>query len=546
MNGYLRQSTASQVRTIGAFVDDTDFKTLENALTIANTDIVISINGGADTVKNSGGATAHGAGGIYTLTWDATDTASVGELFYSVKVAGALVVFGSYVVLEEAVYDALYASSAPGYLQPTTAGRTLDVTATGAAGIDWGNIENPTTAQNLSATNIDVDQIVASVSGAVGSVTGAVGSVAAGGITAASIATGAVDADALAADAVAEIADGVWDEDATGHQTGGTFGQAIGDPAADTNTIFGAVVSGAAGATIAADIIAIQADTDDIQARLPGALVSGRIDASVGAMAANVLTATAIATDAITAAKIAADAIGASELAADAVTEIQAGLATAAALATVQADTDDIQARLPAALVGGRMDSSVGAMAADVVTATAIAADAIGSSELAATAVAEIADQVWDEVLAGHLTAGSTGAALNAAGAAGDPWGTALPGAYGAGTAGKIVGDNLNATVSSRATQTSVDDLPTNAELTTALDALPTAAENADAVWDEAVDGAVTARQSLRLANSANGGKLSGAATTNVLIRDLADTKNRVDATVDSSGNRTAVTRDLT
>ena len=62
-------------------------------------------------------------------------------------------------------------------LRPTTAGRTLDVTATGAAGIDWANVENPTTALNLSATNIDVDQVVASVSGAVGSVTGAVGSV---------------------------------------------------------------------------------------------------------------------------------------------------------------------------------------------------------------------------------------------------------------------------------------------------------------------------------------------------------------------------------
>lgn len=62
-------------------------------------------------------------------------------------------------------------------LSPTTEGRELDVTATGAAGIDWNNIENPTTAQNLSGTNIDVDQVVASVTGAVGSVTGAVGSV---------------------------------------------------------------------------------------------------------------------------------------------------------------------------------------------------------------------------------------------------------------------------------------------------------------------------------------------------------------------------------
>lgn len=48
-----------------------------------------------------------------------------------------------------------------------------------------------------------------------------------------------------------------------------------------------------------------------------------------------------------------------------------------ASLNTLQTDTDDIQTRLPAALVGGRMDSSVGAMAANVLTAAAIAAAAL-------------------------------------------------------------------------------------------------------------------------------------------------------------------------
>ena len=38
----------------------------------------------------------------------------------------------------------------------------------------------------------------------------------------------------------------------------------------------------------------------DIQSRIPAALVSGRMDASVGAMAANTLTASALATDAVT------------------------------------------------------------------------------------------------------------------------------------------------------------------------------------------------------------------------------------------------------
>ncbi len=136
----------------------------------------------------------------------------------------------------------------------------------------------------------------------------------------------------------------------------------------------------------ASALATVQADTDDIQGRIPAVLVGGRIDASVGAMAANVLTATSIAADAITASKIAPDAIGASELAADAVVEIQSGLATAAAVAGVQADTDDLQTRLPASLSGGRMRSQVEGMDADVITGASIAAGAITSSEAPALA----------------------------------------------------------------------------------------------------------------------------------------------------------------
>jgi hypothetical protein len=67
-----------------------------------------------------------------------------------------------------------------------------------------------------------------------------------------------------------------------------------------------------------------------------------------------------------------------------------------------------------------------------------------------------------------------------------------------------------------------------------------------DAVWDEQVDGSVTARQSVRLQNSALAGKASGLGTTTAVFRDLADTKDRISATVDADGNRTAVTRDAT
>ncbi len=39
-------------------------------------------------------------------------------------------------------------------LQPTIAGRTLDVSTGGEAGIDWGNVGNPSTVNNLSSTTV--------------------------------------------------------------------------------------------------------------------------------------------------------------------------------------------------------------------------------------------------------------------------------------------------------------------------------------------------------------------------------------------------------
>jgi hypothetical protein len=109
--------------------------------------------------------------------------------------------------------------------------------------------------------------------------------------------------------------------------------------------------------------------------------------------------------------------------------------------ATFDRTTDSLQAIKDGglSLAAGAISSAT--FASGAITADAIAADAIGASELAADAVAEIADAAWDEALAEHLSAGSTGAALSAAGTAGDPWTTALPGAYGAGTAGNIIGN---------------------------------------------------------------------------------------------------------
>ena len=113
MSFILKQSTASQDIVIGAFVDDTDFKTAETGLTIANTDVKLMKDGGASVDKNSGGGT-HRVNGFYSLTLDATDTNTVGQLMISVKVAGALPVWLEGQVIEEAVFDLFYAASATG------------------------------------------------------------------------------------------------------------------------------------------------------------------------------------------------------------------------------------------------------------------------------------------------------------------------------------------------------------------------------------------------------------------------------------------------
>jgi hypothetical protein len=377
----------------------------------------------------------------------------------------------------------------------------------------------------------------------------------------------------------------------------------------------------AADVTIASVTGAVGSVTGNVGGNVNGSVgsVVGAVGSVTGNVGGNVTGSVgSVATGGITAGSIAADAIGASELAADAVTEIQSGLATAAALATVDTVVDAIQAKtdnLPsdpadasvvAGLIagvdakvdiidsnvdavlgdtnelqtdwanGGRLDNILDARAsqtsvddlptnAELATALGTADDAVlaqvallkavtdklddtleddgGTYRFTANALeegpgggsaptaAEIADAVWEEAIADHSgTAGSTAEALGAAGAAGDPWTTQLPGSYGSGTAGKIIGDNINATISgrasqtsldtvdgivdailadtnelqtdwvnggrldnildARASQTSVDDIPTNAELSTAL-----------AGADDAVLAAIAALNNLSQAN---------------------------------------------
>jgi len=100
-----------------------------------------------------------------------------------------------------------------------------------------------------------------------------------------------------------------------------------------------------------------------------------------------------------------------------------------------------------------------------------------------------------------------------------------------------LVGGRIDASVGAMAADT----------LTSSALATSAAQEVADALLDRAsaIEG-YTVREAYRLILATCVAKLAGAATTTVTIRDIADTKNRVSATVDASGNRTAVTLDAT
>jgi len=177
--------------------------------------------------------------------------------------------------------------------------------------------------------------------------------------------------------------------------------------------------------------------------------------------------------------------------------------------------------------------------------------DASISSRNATTppTAAAIADAVWDEATSGHTTAGSTGKALTDAGSAGDPWATALPGAYSAGSAGQIIGDRIDATISSRNATTpptaSTVAGAVRTELTTELARIdaaissrnsttpPTAAAIADAVWDEPTSGHTTAGSTGKALTDLEAG---GAATPAEIADAVWDETLAAHATAGSAG----------
>lgn len=106
MPNWLRQSTSVDVG-IGPFLDETDGKTAETALTITQPDVRLKKNNGNWAQKAAAQTLTHEENGWYEVTLDATDTNTLGILIVAVHEAGALPVWKEYMVVPANVYDAL-------------------------------------------------------------------------------------------------------------------------------------------------------------------------------------------------------------------------------------------------------------------------------------------------------------------------------------------------------------------------------------------------------------------------------------------------------
>jgi len=387
----LKQSTAITFRA-GPFLDDADGKTAETGLTIAQSDIQISKAGGAFAQTSAGSpTTTHDADGWYQCPLTTTDTNTVGLLSVQIAMSGALPVWEHFFVLPAVIYDWITAGAAP--LSPTTAGRTLDVSTGGEAGVDWANVGSPTTTVALSGTTI-------------GTLTTYTGNTPQTG------------------DAYAIVNSGTFGNAAIKGYVDDIGTAGAGLTAIPWNAAWDAEVQ-----SEVQDAIEVNQLDHLIAVADPGSIVanSSLWAALVSKSATPTYSSYVNTSDSLEAQRDNVGTAGANLTAAD-----DAVITAIGALNNIAAT--DVWA------AGTRTLTALPSIPANWLTAAGTATD-FG---------AEIAGAVWDLATSGHTTSGTFGAAMNAAGSAGDPWATALPGAYGSGTAGFILGTNLNALITSR------------------------------------------------------------------------------------------------
>lgn len=691
--------------SFGPFLDKTDGVTEEtglvSALDHASTGIKLSKNGGALTIRHATvTATTYDAYGMYRVTLDTTDTNSLGTLRVAFnEAATCLPVWQDFMVLPANIYDSLVGGS-----------DLLDVSVTQILGTA---VSTPATAGVLDV-NVKNAGNTAWASGAI-----VAGAIATGAITNAKFAAGAIDA--------AAIADGSIDN--------ATFAADVGSTAYATNKIALAADKAIANAALATaanlaivddfldtEIAAIKAKTDNLPAApaavgdIPTAVANaaqvrtnlttelGRIDAAISSrstyaggdtagvttLLSRIASALTITTgkvdvndktgfslsgagvqaiwDALTSALTVVGSIGkrlsdyvdaaissrSTYAGGDTsgVTTLLSRIVGTLAAGTHNAQTGDSFARIGAAGAGltalgdtrlanldatvssrlaaagytappsaaanasqvrtelttelGRIDAAVSSRlatvgytapldAAGVRSAIGMAAADLDTQLAALPTAAENADANWDEVLSGHLTAGSTGKALSDASAAGTPLDAAgvraavglatnnldaqlasIPAAASAatwgdtradytvvGTFGEVMNgagdqlaadvaaikaktDNLPAEPASRTNITSaagvaVTSIANNVVTAAVLDASAAAEFAARLLDGENLDTGLTVRHGLELAAGGILNKLTGAGTGIEKVRNFSDTDDLASVTLDINGNKTAV-----
>lgn len=100
---YLKQSTAATI-IMGPFVDSIDGCTAKTALTLSQSDIRLSKNGGDPAQKHQTSVAVHKENGYYAVYLDATDTDTLGRLRIMVSKATALGIREDITVLSTSAY----------------------------------------------------------------------------------------------------------------------------------------------------------------------------------------------------------------------------------------------------------------------------------------------------------------------------------------------------------------------------------------------------------------------------------------------------------
>lgn len=185
-------------------------------------------------------------------------------------------------------------------------------------------------------------------------------------------------------------------------------------------------------------------------------------------------------------------------------------------------------------------------------------------------------DAVWDEAKAGHVTAGTFGynldvpvSTVGGGGGGVADWTTdeknqlryrlGIDGTEAApatntpslGTLTANVADKTGFSLAADQSAVTVGTVntvtnPVTAGTVTDKTGYALSAAGVDAVLNDTIEGAYTARQVLCAMASVLAGRVTGGGTTTITFRDLSNTVNRVSETVDANGNRSSVTFNLT